>query len=115
LDGKGLSWEKGRRYLASIFYGYTIKTKYKNPTIIIIIIIIIFSLLTQKKKPLQNHFILNFFYFKKFPFGQNFTFFYKKKRLDFHPINFKAVLDGMDPTGLQPRYVQNKDEIPKKM
>jgi hypothetical protein len=39
----------------------------------------------------------------------------KKKILDFHPINFKAVLGGMDPTGLQHRYVWNKDEIPKKM
>jgi hypothetical protein len=71
--GKGCH---GKKEAGTSFYinGYTLKTKYKNLTIIvIIIIIIIFSLLTQKK-PSKINFILDFLIFN-FAFGQNFTSF----------------------------------------
>jgi hypothetical protein len=87
--GKGCCGKKeGRRYLASIFYGYTLKTKYKNPTIIIIIII--FSLLTKKKKNPPKSFHSQFFLFKNFSFGQNFTLFNIKKKTGFSPYQLQG-------------------------
>ncbi len=71
--------------LVFFLVSYSLKTKYKNPTIIIILIliIIIFSLLT-KKKILQNHFILDFLIFD-FSFLAKFHLFFFKKKTGFSP------------------------------